>query len=676
MRRRFADLRPAGSRTAAAAWLLVLSGCGDYESQSDRAFDLVRGQALAIEQNSDGYTEADLGGGHVLVYVPAGTFDMGSADGVSFEQPVHQVFLNGYWIDKFPVTVTQFRTFVADTDYQTDAERGEGCWVEEPGDIRYDASWRNPYVEQLEDEPVLCVSWNDAMAYAAWMSDRTGLSFNLPTEAQWERAARGDDARVYPWGDTPPDGSQANFGDINYLRAFPERRNPSPEIDDGYRQTSPVRAFPAGRSPFGVFDLAGNTIDWLYDWFDPGYYSVSPETDPTGPSRQLIRHKVSFPGGWSSNLQRSIRGGAWTDTSGQLSLDEGGHSIRSDRRESTDQFSSDDHLSFRLAVDTNRPPLDLEVEQANFQQPDERALVAEQIGDALVTIQYRRSSVAGRERRLFGVDVPYGQAWSPGAPNPAILSSSEDVLFEGEPLAAGMYAMTIVPEELEASGEWTVVLHEWEGRAGPGEEVLQVRSRAQIEDNSKEHLEVFFDTQPEGGVIARVLWEYVEVHLGLSDTGRTPVEEHIASAPRAEVMNSFGRRELALSYRREYSRTLPLFGGEVAFDREWKLGDAVLEARGDLLLGNQLVRAGRYEVSFMPHSGATWSLRLTPLEGQVLEESPISIDASVETGDESLERLEIYFDHSDEGDEVLVLVWGKKMVRVAVAEPPGIDRQG
>jgi formylglycine-generating enzyme required for sulfatase activity len=239
-RPRFSDLTSTRSRVTIAAWLLVMTGCGDEEPQSDREFNLVRRQALAVEQNDNGHTEADLGDGHQLVFVPAGTFSMGSADGESFEQPVHRVFLNGYWIDKFPVTVAQFRTFVADTDYQTDAERGEGCWIEESGDIRYDASWRTPYVDQLEIEPVLCVSWNDAMTYAAWLSARTGLSFNLPTEAQWEKAARGDDSRVYPWGDTPPAGNRANLGDISYMRRFPGRRNPSPDIDDGYVQASPI----------------------------------------------------------------------------------------------------------------------------------------------------------------------------------------------------------------------------------------------------------------------------------------------------------------------------------------------------------------------------------------------------------------------------------------------------
>ena len=265
-----------------------------------------------------------------------------------------------------------------------------------------------------------------------------------------------------------PSGRQpGKLADVSYASGFAGRRNPSVGIDDGYVQSSPVGAYPAGRSPYGIYDLAGNTIDWLYDWFDDTYYANSSATDPAGPSRSLTRHKFSIPGGWGSNLQRSIRGGAWTDASGQLSLGEGGHSIRSDRRESTDQFSSDDHMSFRMAVDMSQPRIDLEAEQGTVTVPDEPAAVVERIGDADVMFQYRRSAVAGREGRLFGDDVPYGDPWSIGAPNPALFSSNRDILVEGQRLAAGTYAMDIVPDEFrDGSGAWTVIFNEWGGSGG------------------------------------------------------------------------------------------------------------------------------------------------------------------------------------------------------------------
>ena len=138
---------------------------------------------------------------------------------------------------------------------------------------------------------------------------------------------------------------------LNYINRFgTDRGTTDATINDSYAQTSPVNAFPKGQSPFGVFDMAGNTIDWLHDWFDADYYSNSPLKDPKGPTKNLVREKVETKGGWDDNLIRCIRGGAWTDATGKLNLAEGGHSIRSDMREGTQQYSSDDHLGFRLAI--------------------------------------------------------------------------------------------------------------------------------------------------------------------------------------------------------------------------------------------------------------------------------------------------------------------------------------
>ena len=301
--------------------------------------------------NDSGYQEMSIDT-HTFVEIPEGAFTMGSMHGELKELPVHDVFLDSYWIAKYPVTVAQFESFVEVTRYVTDNEKGEGCWIEAYGIIRYDLDWRYPNFAQGIDHPVICVSWNDAMAYADWFSHRFNVEASLPTEAQWEKAARGTDQRKWPWGNEPPDRTRANFADINYLVAFgPDQRNVDGTIDDGYPQTSPVDTYDSGQSPYGVFDMAGNTIDWIYDWYDASYYVRSPAKNPIGPERNPIRRKFEIEGGWSDNLQRSIRGGAWTDASGVLSVEEGGHSVRSDMRERTDQFSSDDHLGFRLVID-------------------------------------------------------------------------------------------------------------------------------------------------------------------------------------------------------------------------------------------------------------------------------------------------------------------------------------
>jgi len=323
----------------------------DKNAKAPTVIQELKKRANKVFVNKQGFLEAEFRDGIVLIYIPSGKFTMGTTKGEKKELPEHTVHLTGYWIGKYPVTVAQFRAFVKETDYVTDSEAGQGSWIEEGGQIRYDVSWDRPNFKQDDNHPVICVSWNDANAYIKWLSSKTGIDFCLPTEAQWERAARCTDQRTYPWGNELPDGSQANFADVNYFKKFGEKgRNSDRSINDGYAQTSPVDAFPKGQSPYGVFDMAGNTIDWLYDWYDPEYYSKSPVIDPNGPIRKLKRKKWSIPGGWASNLQRCIRGGAWTDASGELSLAEGGHSIRSDMRERTDQFSSDDHLGFRVTV--------------------------------------------------------------------------------------------------------------------------------------------------------------------------------------------------------------------------------------------------------------------------------------------------------------------------------------
>ena len=331
--------------------------------------------AVGTSTNDVGHREADLGDGHHFVLVPAGPFPMGSDEGLDDETPVHAVELDDYWIAKFPVTVGQFRAFVEATGYVTDAERGQGSWqwtgeIPGPGERSDpwrpmpDGGWNNIYFEQDDDHAVGSVSWNDAQAFCAWLSERIGLPVVLPTEAQWEKAARGTESLRFPWGNEAPDGRRANYADVNFVGKYgPHTRRPDAEIDDGYVETSPVDAYDAGQAPYGVYDMAGNLGEWVYDIHDNGYYARSPQRNPSGPERQ--------PGVPDERINRVNRGGSWVDWAG-LDADgrvapEGGHSIRAAARTGDEQNSSDDHMGFRIAIDGLRTA---EPAATEVQKPD------------------------------------------------------------------------------------------------------------------------------------------------------------------------------------------------------------------------------------------------------------------------------------------------------------------
>ncbi|MFI0977228.1 formylglycine-generating enzyme family protein [Streptomyces sp. NPDC021093] len=234
---------------------------------------------------------------HAQVPLEGGEFEMGDAFGEGYpadgEQPVHTVRLAPFAIDVTTVTVAMFRTFAEDSGHLTVAER-EGSsavfhlavaaeradiaavdpavpwWLEVRG-----ADWRHPHgplSDAEPDHPVVHVAWDDAMAYCAWAGRR------LPTEAEWEYAARGGlEGRRFAWGDelTPDDRWLCNI----WQGRFPHENTGA----DGWLATAPVRTYPP--NGFGLYEVAGNVWEWCADWFAPDYYTHAPTADPQGPRR-------------------------------------------------------------------------------------------------------------------------------------------------------------------------------------------------------------------------------------------------------------------------------------------------------------------------------------------------------------------------------------------------------
>lgn len=181
-----------------------------------------------------------------MVRIPAGPFIMGSDTGPEDERPAHEVALAAYGIDRFPVTNAGFAEFLNVVGYVN--VKGERVFdVGDPDARIRQAGGRWTADRGYEHHPVVEVSWAGARDYCAWRGKR------LPTEAEWEKAARGTDARHYPWGNTPPDRARARFG-------------------AGWNETAPVNSHPAGASPYGVHDMAGNAWEWVASAYRPYPY--------------------------------------------------------------------------------------------------------------------------------------------------------------------------------------------------------------------------------------------------------------------------------------------------------------------------------------------------------------------------------------------------------------------
>jgi len=268
--------------------------------------------------------------GMKMVRIPAGSFLMGSSEtdiswalttlvqpgqqaSLENEYPFHKVRISQpYFISATEVTVGQFKTFVEETGYITDAEEEGGGQIFNTKDNRFElkrgSSWRNPGWTITDDQPVVVVSWNDAQAFVEWLTAKERLSYKLPTEAQWEYAARGGLAVAqFPWGDALPDGRRANYADKNADFEWRDRT-----ADDGYKYVAPVASFEA--NAYGLYDMAGNVLEWVRDYYGEDYYRFSPEVDPEGPGQG--ENRVTKGGEWTFgpvNLRCGFRGWSRAD---------------------------------------------------------------------------------------------------------------------------------------------------------------------------------------------------------------------------------------------------------------------------------------------------------------------------------------------------------------------------
>jgi formylglycine-generating enzyme len=188
------------------------------------------------------------------------------------------------------VTIGQFRAFVEATDYQTDLERsGQAASGMDPNRAKIlddhlspGTNWRNAHPGVTDDHPVVLVSWNDAQAFCRWLSRKEGVTYRLPTEAEWEYACRGGTTTQYWTGDDPETLSgAANVPDASYHAANPNLDYATLRGDDGYVNTAPVGRF--RRNSFGLYDMHGNVWEWCLDGYDPEFYRKSAKVDPVGP---------------------------------------------------------------------------------------------------------------------------------------------------------------------------------------------------------------------------------------------------------------------------------------------------------------------------------------------------------------------------------------------------------
>lgn len=266
--------------------------------------------------------------GMQFVLIPSGEFMMGSNEPVEVlardfalleqkrfeelvdEAPVHKVRIGKpFYLGQHEVTVAQFRRFIEASGYRPEAEAdGTGGYgynrdydpeKSQHGDAFEGRnpvySWRNPGFTQGANHPVVNVTWNDALALSRWLSEKEGVKYRLPTEAEWEYAARaGTRTRYHSGNDAQSLLKVANLFDAVAGQHWPKWQGHALEGHDGYAFTAPVGSF--SPNAFGLYDVHGNVWEWCADWYDENYYSSSPVNDPTGPVSGNVR--VRRGGSW------------------------------------------------------------------------------------------------------------------------------------------------------------------------------------------------------------------------------------------------------------------------------------------------------------------------------------------------------------------------------------------
>ena len=293
-----------------------VSDCNEFNADLlEAVIDLAEDESKASFRNSLGMK---------MVRIPPGAFVMGSSESdiawamttlaqnlplsLENEYPFHKVRISRpFFISETEVTVEQFQKFVQATGYVTDAEEAGGGQVFDARTNRFEqkdgSSWKNPGWNPSGNEPVTMVSWFDAQAFVEWLSAKDKLPYKLPTEAQWEYAARGNLPMCqFPWGDSVPDGLRANYADKNTDLEWRDR-----DADDGYKYVSPVGSYQANK--FGLYDMAGNVTEWVRDYYSEDYYRYTPEVDPEGPGHG--ENRVTKGGDWSTgaaSLRCAFRG--------------------------------------------------------------------------------------------------------------------------------------------------------------------------------------------------------------------------------------------------------------------------------------------------------------------------------------------------------------------------------